>query len=36
MSNMARKKYDMINEVLAWFDFNKVHKTMKALNQSMM
>lgn len=29
---MARKKYDMINEILAWFDFEKVHKTMTALN----
>ena len=29
---MARKKYDMINEVLAHFDFDKVHKVMKALN----
>ncbi len=29
---MARKKYDMINEVLAWFDFVKVHKTMVALD----
>jgi hypothetical protein len=29
---MARKKYDMINEVLAWFDFDKVHKTMVALD----
>jgi hypothetical protein len=29
---MARKKYDMINEVLAHFDFEAVNKTMKALN----
>lgn len=29
---MARKKYDMINEVLAWFDFTRVHKAMVALN----
>lgn len=29
---MARKSYDMINEVLAWFDFNKVHTAMVALN----
>lgn len=29
---MARKKYDMINEVLAHFDFEKVNQTMKALN----
>jgi len=29
---MARKKYDMINEVLANFDFEKVNQTMKALN----
>jgi len=29
---MARKKYDMINEVLAHFDFDKVNQTMKALN----
>jgi hypothetical protein len=29
---MARKKYDMVNEVLAHFDFDKVHQTMKALN----
>jgi hypothetical protein len=29
---MARKKYDMINEVLVHFDFEKVHQTMKALN----
>ena len=29
---MARKKDDMINEVLAHFDFEKVNQTMKALN----
>lgn len=29
---MARKKYDMINEVLAHFDFEKVHQTMVALD----
>jgi len=29
---MARKKHDMINEVLAHFDFEKVHTVMKALN----
>ena len=29
---MARKKYDMVNEVLAHFDFDKVNQTMKALN----
>jgi len=29
---MARKKKDMINEVLANFDFDKVHKTMTLLN----
>jgi hypothetical protein len=29
---MARKQYDMINEVLAHFDFEKVHIAMKALN----
>lgn len=29
---MARKKYDMVNEVLAHFDFERVHETMKALN----
>ena len=29
---MARKSYDMINEVLAHFDFEKVYKTMTALN----
>ena len=29
---MARKKYDMINEVLAHFDFQAVNQTMKALN----
>ncbi len=29
---MARKKYDMVNEVLAHFDFEKVNQTMKALN----
>jgi hypothetical protein len=29
---MARKKYDMINEVLAHFDFNSVHQTMQALD----
>lgn len=29
---MARKSYDMINEVLAHFDFEKVHRVMKALN----
>jgi len=29
---MARKKYDMINEVLAHFDFDIVHKVMRALN----
>ncbi len=29
---MARKKYDMINEVLAHFDFEAVNQTMKALN----
>ena len=29
---MARKKDDMINEVLAHFDFDKVNQTMKALN----
>lgn len=29
---MARKSYDMINEVLAHFEFEKVHETMKALD----
>lgn len=29
---MARKKYDMINEVLAHFDFERVHEAMTALN----
>lgn len=29
---MSRKKDDMINEVLAWFDFEKVNKVMIALN----
>jgi hypothetical protein len=29
---MARKKHDMINEVLAHFDFEKVQIVMKALN----
>jgi hypothetical protein len=29
---MARKKSDMINEVLAQFDFDKVHKVMTYLN----
>ena len=29
---MARKKYDMINEVLAHFDFEKVKQTMDALD----
>ena len=29
---MARKKSDMVNEVLAHFDFEKVHKTMTLLN----
>ena len=29
---MSRKKYDMVNEVLAHFDFEKVHKTMTALD----
>ena len=29
---MARKKDDMINEVLAHFDFQAVNQTMKALN----
>jgi hypothetical protein len=29
---MARRKYDMINEVLAHFDFEKVHETMTLLN----
>jgi hypothetical protein len=29
---MARKKDDMINEVLAHFDFERVNQTMKALN----
>ncbi len=29
---MARKKDDMINEVLAHFNFEKVKETMKALN----
>ena len=29
---MARKKDDMINEVLAHFDFETVNQTMKALN----
>ena len=29
---MARKSYDMVNEVLAHFNFEKVHKTMTALN----
>ena len=29
---MARKSYDMINEVLAHFDFEKVHTTMYLLN----
>ena len=29
---MARKKYDMVNEVLAHFDFEAVNQTMKALN----
>ena len=29
---MARKKYDMVNEILAHFDFQAVNQTMKALN----
>ncbi len=29
---MSRKPYDMINEVLAHFDFERVHETMKALD----
>ena len=29
---MARKKYDMINEVLAHFDFERVHETLVALD----
>ncbi len=29
---MARKKYDMVNEILAHFDFEAVNQTMKALN----
>jgi hypothetical protein len=29
---MARKKHDMINEVLAHFDFEKVHTVMRTLN----
>ena len=29
---MARKKYDMVNEVLAHFDFQAVNQTMKDLN----
>lgn len=29
---MARKQYDMINEVLAHFDFEKVQEVMRALN----
>jgi len=29
---MGRKKEDMVNEVLAHFDFEKVHTVMKALN----
>lgn len=29
---MARKSYDMINEVLAHFDFERVHTTMKLLS----
>lgn len=29
---MARKSYDMVNEVLAHFDFERVHETMNALN----
>lgn len=29
---MARKKSDMVNEVLAHFDFEKVYKTMTLLN----
>lgn len=31
---MARKSYDMINEVLAHFDFERVHETMTALKWS--
>ena len=29
---MSRKQSDMINEVLAHFDFEKVHNVMKAIN----
>ena len=29
---MTRKKYDMVNEVLAHFDFDKVKQTMDALD----
>lgn len=29
---MVRRKEDMINEIIAWFDFEKVQKTMSALN----
>ena len=29
---MGRKKYDMINEVIAHFDFERVKQTMDALN----
>lgn len=29
---MARKKSDMVNEVLAHFDFEKVHRTMRFLH----
>ncbi len=29
---MARKQYDMINEVIANFDFERVQQVMKALN----
>jgi len=31
---MARKSYDMVNEVLAHFDFEKVNETMTLLNWS--
>lgn len=29
---MARKKDDMINEIMAWFDFDKVQKVMVGLD----
>ena len=29
---MARKSYDMINEILAHFDFEKVHEVMELTN----